>query len=400
MAKINEKTMGDVKTINTMGFNEEKTRELIEEMKEQGINVDIENLAQYVRQQGLIVKVHVGGGKNDYELSPKVYGINENDLGDEVKELFSEHVKKSKIGFLPNAYAKRLKNLESNLRMQCRRNSIGYDNSFMAMPSYREFRDYYNKSQEDYMKIRDEIMDKYDLLVQRFKEITWISLEKLNAIDLDSEYHKIVDRFGGKPGDRLYEMFKEKYKDNFYMSLSVKAFPVTENLDMFEDDIKEQIQDGLNQETVQTLYEIIGNSLNDAFSSVEKVIISAGKNDGRVAPKTLSSITDTIPRLKQKNIFSNVKINEIADNISNMIVNPTDSDTLLQEAEIILAKIYSYAVELNIEHLINLKDSPLDEEILLEIAEASEETGQLILTNEVDEWYLIPDESDLFEKMA
>ncbi len=377
MAKVNEKVIKEFKTIENTRFDEEKTKELIQEMQEQGIDVDIENLAQYIRKQGLIVKVHVGGGKSVYELSPKVYGIDENNLGSETKELFSQHVKKSKISFLPMNYSKKLENLESNLRMQCRRNCIGYDNSFMPMETYKEFAEFFKETQKEYMAVRDEIMDKYDLLVQRFKEITRVSLDELKAIDLEEEYHKIVDRFGGNPGDPAYERFKERYKNSFYMSLTVKAFPVSENLDMFEDDVKRQIQEGLSEETVQVLYEVLGNALNDAFSSVSKIINSAQKNDGKIAPRTLGSLEDVVKRLKQKNIFSNAKINSIINDID-VLTDIKDHDIILQNAEIILAKIYAYARELQIGYLINLKNSPLSADVLLEIVD----TGAEILMDE------------------
>ena len=395
MAKVSEKVVNEFKTVQNTKFDEEKTRQLIEEIREQGMDVSVENLAQYIRTQGLIVKVHVGGGKSVYELSPKAYGIDEDNLGSETKELLAKHVKRSKISLLPNTYSKKLENLESNLRMQCRRNSIGYDNSFMPMETYKEFVEFFKETQKEYMAVRDEIMDKYDFLVKRFKEITRISLEELNAIDLEGQYNKIVGRFGGEPGDPAYEKFKEKYKNSFYMSLSVKAFPVTENLDMFEDDIKRQIQDGLNQETVQTLYEIIGNALNDAFTSVAKIINSAQKNDGKVAPRTLGSIDDCIKRVKQKNIFANAKINSIIQDVEVMMANSSDSDILLQNAEIVLSKIYSYAVDLQIGYLISLKDSPLSADVLLEIAETIKEDNDNIDVI-VQEENIVPALEELF----
>lgn len=50
----------NVKTVNSVGFNLEKTNELIEDLKSQGMIVGIEDLGSYLRTQGLIVKEHIG----------------------------------------------------------------------------------------------------------------------------------------------------------------------------------------------------------------------------------------------------------------------------------------------------------------------------------------------------
>ena len=58
---------------------------------------------------------------------------------------------------------------------------------------------------------------------------------------------------------------KEEYGDSFYMDLRISAFPVMENLDMFDDSIREQIQDGMTNESIQSMYQIIGNGLDEIF---------------------------------------------------------------------------------------------------------------------------------------
>ena len=364
---IRESTMKGIRKINSIGFNNEKTKELIEQMKMSGVDVDIENLDKYLRTQGVLVKIHIGGGKHDFDLSPKVYGINSQTMGEDVKELFTEYVKSSKISFLPRAYLKRLKRIESAVRMSCIRLSIGYENSFMPLESYTEFKKYFDSQKNEYLMIRDEIMANYDELVKKFKDITKSSLKKMNAIDLESEYLSIVGRFG-EIGTPLYESYKKRYESSFYMELGVKAFPVAENLQMFDSSVRKDIEEGLNSETIKTLYEVIGNILDDAFVSVGRILTSANNNNGVIAPKTMSSIKDISQRLSQKNILCNPKINEIRADILTLS-SMDDYDFIYESAEKILAKIYKYALELNIDDRLNWKNSPIDEDLLVEIAE-------------------------------
>lgn len=354
----------NVKLVNSTGFNEEKTNELIQGIKQEGLIVGIEDLAGYLRKQGLIVNEHIGRKRNYVEVSPKLFGVDVNEKGDDVKELFKEHVKMGKMSFIPDKYEKLLVNLESSLRMARRRACIGYDETFMPLETFKEFSKEFEDKKRKYFEIRDEIVATWDTLIARFKSILQSSLEELNSLDKATVFTAVVAKLPSK----------EEYRESFYMTLSVKAFPVTENLDMFEESIQSQIKDGLNQETVSTLYEIIGNTLNDAFDNVAKVLTSIQKND-KVANKTLGSLKKTADRVGQKNIFNNPKINQIRKEILGLSENVDDADVLAEQSENLLATIYGYARELNIEDQVKLTGSPLSADELLAIYSMIEESA-------------------------
>lgn len=356
MATLN---MENVKTINNVKFNDKKTNELLENLKEGGQIVGLEDLAHYIRKQGLIVKEHIGRKRNYVEINPKVFGVDVNEKGDELKEFFKQHLQMGKLNFIPKEDEKKLVNIESSLRMQRRRACIGYDDSFMTLDSYEAFKKEFDEKKKEYFQVRDSILTRWDVLMNRFKEILWISLEQLNAIDKSSLFKTIMAKVPSK----------DDYKNSFYMELSLKAFPVTENLDMFRDDIKDQIQDGLNADTVGTLYEIIGNTLDDAFENVSKVLEGIGEH-GKVANKTLGAVKKTAERIAQKNIFNNPKIDEIKTDILEMTRQGSDVDAIAEYGENILAEIYGYAHELGIDSCIkSLYKSPLSAEELEEVYE-------------------------------
>jgi hypothetical protein len=364
MTKVN---IENVKRINTTGFNSDKTNELIEDLKSQGMIVGIEDLGGYLRKQGLIVKEHIGRKRNYVEVSPKLFGVDVSQKGDDVKEFMKEHIKMGKLCFIPDSYEKKLSNLDASIRMARRRSCIGYEETFMPLEVYKQFTKEFEASKKEYFEIRDSIVASWDNLLLRFKQILKISLDELNTIDKESIFTTIVAKLPSK----------QDYADSFYMTLSAKAFPVTENLEMFDESIQDQIRDGLNQETITTLYEIIGNALNDAFENVSKILQTLRKN-AKVANKTLGALKKSAERVGKKNIFHNPKIEEIRAEILNVLWSSKDKDMMWEKGENLLAIIYGYAKELGIEEIIKFTDCPLSADELISIYVMLEPSGEQI----------------------
>jgi len=358
--------MENVKLVNNAKFNEDKTNELLAGLKAEGLIVGVEDLGNYIRKQGLIVKEHIGRKRNYVEISPKVFGVDVNQKGDELKEFFKEHLQMGKIKFIPDSDEKKLINIEASIRMSRRRACIGYEDSFMPLETYKEFVKEVESKKKEYFEVRDSIVSRWDLLMKRFKEILWISLNELNSVDKEIVFNAICEKLPSK----------EDYANSFYITLSVKAFPVMDNLDMFDESIQSQIKEGLNQDTVATLYEIIGSTLNDAFENINKVLANIEKNR-KLANKTLGAIKKTAERIAQKNIFNNPKVDLIKNNILEMVRQSHDIDEMAEIGENTLAVIYGYAKELGIESQItSISSSTLTIEELLGAYESMEEYRQ------------------------
>lgn len=345
------------KVVRNLGFNEGKTNELLENIKGEGIDVGVENIAQYIKTQGVVVKVHIGGGRKEFNISSKIYGVNEANLGEEAKEFMQKHVKKGKVSFLPDHYEGKLKKIDARLRKKKRELAIGYEDSFMTIPIFKEFKEYFEECAVEYMELRDEILGEYEGLVKRFKEITEISLKELNSLDREMEYSRIMSCIPGK----------EYYKNSFYINLNVRAFPIMENMDAFDNEIREQIADGLQEDTINVLYEGIGRTLSDAFVAVSNIL--AGCDNGKVHHKTLEGVRNSIRRVGLKNIFCNQKIDEVKEDMQTLLSKQGDVDQLTELAEFILAKIYCYAMELKIVHYIDTSKCILSPSELIEIFE-------------------------------
>lgn len=350
------------KEVNNLGFDATKTEELIAGLQRDGAVVGIEDLSSYIRKQGLIVTEHIGRKRNYVKVSPKLFGVDLSTKGTETNEFFKQHMRMGKITFLPDNYESELENIESIVRVTRKRNAIGYDNKFMTMDSYNHFMTLVEKKKEEYFDTRDKIVANWDAIIARFKELLWISLDELRAIEKDKVFQAVVSKLPTK----------EDYTNSFYMNIGAKAFPVTENLSMFTEDIQSQIQDGLNQETIETLYEVIGNTLNDAFGTVIKVIKSIRVSDTEfknIHFRTFDALKESSKRIAKKNIFHNPKIESIRESLEELASLSVNPEIMYEEAEVIAAIIYGYAMELGIEKSINLKSSPLSEDALVELFE-------------------------------
>ncbi|WCK57658.1 hypothetical protein PP175_26855 (plasmid) [Aneurinibacillus sp. Ricciae_BoGa-3] len=351
------------KDVNNIGFDAKKTEELVAGLQKDGVSVGIEDLSSYLRTQGLIVQEHIGRKRNYVKVSPKLFGVDLTQKGTEVNEFFKQHMQMGKISFIPEEYEAKLVKIDNGVRMNRKRNAIGYDYKFMTLDSYNTFVEFVETKKKEYFETRDEILAKWDFLIERFKELLKNTLDDLQAIDKDKVFQTIMSRIPSKT----------EYADSFYMTVGAKAFPVTENLDMFSKDIQDQIKDGLNQDTVSTLYEIVGNTLNDAFENINKVLVAIQKNQ-KPGSKPLTAVKSSAKRIGQKNIFNNPKIEDIRKSMLAMLEFSPNYDFMSEEGEIITAVIYGYAKELEIEHTINLQSSPLSEEELLEMYDSLEGT--------------------------
>lgn len=361
------KAVTTFKEVNNVGFDMEKTEQLLEGLKNEGLIVGIEDLSQYIRKQGVIVQESIGRKRNYITVSPKLFGVDLKTKGSDTNEFFKQHMKMGQIRFLPDIYETKLVNIDVLVRHNRRRYSLGYDDKFMTIETYKKFMEIVETKKEEYFATRDEIVANWDSIISRFRTVLWSTLDELQSIEKEKVFNKIMNSLPSK----------EKYAESFYMDVNAKAFPVTENLEMFSEDIQEQIKNGLHQDTIETLYDIIGNTLDDGFDVVSRVIKSIKKEDNlikKIAHKTLGSLIEAGKRIGEKNIFNNPKVESIRISIvdlANLSINP---EVMCEEAEAISAMIYGYARELGIENKINTSASPLSELELLDLFDMIEGT--------------------------
>lgn len=339
----------------TATYNEAKTNELIEELKQNGYITGIQDLSKHLHKSGLIVQESVGRRRSYIEVNPKMYGLNLSEKSSSTKEFFKEHVKQGKMSFIPDSYDRVLTNVEGAIRMSRRRASIGYNERFMTIESFEEFFKKFEQSKVEYLEIRDKILADWEQIIGKFKNSLRSSMLDLNSLDREAVIQQIENRIPSK----------QEYANSYYMKLKVEHFPAIQSPVDFREDIKELVQDGMKEEAVETMYQVIASVLNDAFSQTARMLSAMEKSD-KVSARSLDAMKTAAKRIRRNNVLSNNKIDEIADKVE-ALGKKMSVDETSEQAELLLAVIYGYAKELEIVDSISLKDSSLTGSELISI---------------------------------
>lgn len=351
MSKIVEQ----FKTTSNLSVNNEKTQELVEKLKRDCAVVATENVGDYLRKNGLVVQEHIGRRRNGIRIEADFFGVNVKLQEESRQEFLKEHINAGILHIIPESYEKKLQSIEGTVRNTRKKYAIGYDDKFLSLESYDAFAKLVEEKKAEYFAVRDEILNQWDAMVFSFTSRLREWVDQLKIEEREVVYRSIVSRIPTK----------EDYEKSFYMYLNVKAFPVMENLDMFPEQIQKQIKDGLNDDTIGMLYDVIGTTLNDAFNTVAVSVIKAVEKREKIHQKSITAIKNMAKRIGQKNIFHNDKIESLRKEIATLPALANDRDAIAEAAEIIMAKIYGYAKHLELD--VDISQSHMTKKELLEI---------------------------------
>lgn len=334
-----------MKTINTT-----QTEEILQGLQDDGVNVTVENVDEYLQKQGVLVKVHVGRLRNYVEVTPGLFGVDVSQ-SEELGSFFKNYIRNGKLNFIPNDYEKKLRSIESKVRKMKASMAIGYDNEYLPIDIYKDFSKYVKEARVEYFEVRDNILANWIQLIKIFEDSLQNSLEEMGALNKEVIHRSIMSRIPTQ----------DKYADSFYLRTSLKAFPVMANVNLFDDDVAEEVRESLRQESVRSVYEIMGNVLNNAFQVVNRSLCTYEENH-RVTKTTLNSIKNNSYQIKKKNLLKNAFVDEIANDMYTL--SGMSQSDFAESGEVLLAKIYGYAHEIGVTTEIDLKNSLLSEDEL------------------------------------
>lgn len=344
-------------------LNQEMTNEMLKGLTGDHIEVGIENVGQFLQQNGVLVKVNIGRIRNYIEVNPKIFGVDV-DKSQELGEFFKEYIKNGSMTFIPNSDEKVLHNIEAKVRTKKDRMALGYNNEYMTLDIYKEFAQYVKEAEKEYLEKRDLIVSKWDDkidgmgniieegLITKFKKSLKKSLEEMNAVNGLHAFEQVISKLPSK----------EDYINSFYLKIKLSAFPIAQNLDLFDEEISEQIKNDCIQDSINSVNEILGNTLSDCFTVVNNLLVSYDKG-GKIAHKTMAGLKEGAKRISQKNLFKSPMIESIAKDMISMS-SLSDADEIAEKSEVVLSKIYGYASEVNLISKLDLNKSVLSEEEL------------------------------------
>lgn len=326
-------------------------KKIAEQLKKDGIPLGVEDLNKYIRKKGLITRVHIGGKTCEFSIDPKIFGV---DVEKENSgEFWKNYVRQSKISLLPREYISKIKAPMMRVRQRLIQKTIGYNNSFMLVDDFEDFKKYVDEQREEMMNIVRSVSGEWDRLVYEFSNTLDGFMAEINSTDADVK-QKIMDSIPSK----------ETFIDSFYMRISVKTFPVAENLDIFDESVRKDIENEMMRDATRLYYDITGSALSKAFDALNS-IDQKGIGDKK-GTRLLEKAKKTIDELSSRNTFNNVNLTEIIKSANDALNVP---ELMLSESvEAVMARIYSYAVSTGTADAIDLSGCQFDKETLLSIS--------------------------------
>lgn len=314
--------------------------------------VHVEDLNKILHQKGVIVKVHIGRMRGSIELSPKLMGIK---MTPSVSKFFRSYVQNGKLSFLDSQTLMEFERIENRVRMMATRMSIGYDNTFMPIETYKEFKAYLEEQRGYYFQKRDEILSRWEELKINFQNTLIEMLKDLqhaNKEEVQKIFEGVMKRYPSK----------EAFRDSFYMKTSLRAFPIVENLTLFDEEISSEIKESAIKESLRLVREVIGVCLNDLFNAANQVHVAL-EQKSRLESRTKGSVKKTVSSVRRNNIFSHRKVEELASKLEEL-ANTQDRYDGMELAEVVMAGSYGLAKELDLLEFIDLKDTNVAEDDL------------------------------------
>lgn len=354
-----------------LNINNKKTKEILNEIDE---NVNVEDLGLLLRQSGLLVKVHVGRARGAKKVNLKALGINDK----EVLEFMKEYFKNGEFNYIGIRKNQDFAKVESNLRKELASRAIGYDGQFLTIEDYKEFKKIFEKEKVRYLEMRDNVYNDWDNIIGEFKTNLKDALFKLGCQD-PNIYQSILDSIPSQ----------DKYRDSFYVSISLKAFPVLENANFFDPEIADLLEDTQQNELASCVNEVTGNVLGLAFKTLDNTLNKCSET-GKVEYRTRNTLMTTSKKLTRRNIAGNQFIFNVAmefDKCHSLLENK-EYDDFLDVGEDVLIKIYGHLKELHLLEYINFKNTMYSEEeldLLYDIYKKNNNLNTHSLENEISQ---------------
>ena len=323
--------------------------------------VNIENFSTYLQQTGVIVEPHIGRLRKRFSVPKELMGIKGEN------EFFKEYISSGNFSLLSKDEENALCAIESSVRKAVKKYAIGYDGKYIPVDIYKnEYLPYFTDKKQKYFARRDAIIKNWNESVSTFKS-------KFEAF-LDSKSEDLSETEIAALKDNVYRNIpsKEKFKDSFYMNLSLSAFPVVANLSVLDESISDEMKDSIARDSISTLYQILGNLLNDAFKSINGILAYYNEK-GELSRKYHSVVSDLSKRITKNNILKHVLIDELVKDLKK-IEQEEDEDEVIEKCELVMAKIYGFAHQIQVEDAIDFDNAEMNVALLHTIFTSIETT--------------------------
>lgn len=317
-----------------------------------GSNVTIDGLAKYISQSGVCVHPRIGRKRNKVTLPKALMGTVSVKDEAEDNEFYEEYINQGTISLIPKSDEKKLISIETSVRAKVAQLSIACDNTFMTTDIYaEEYLPYFNQKKTEYFDKRDEICQKWDILVDVFKTKLEAYFDRRNIPNKKELMNNILVNIPSK----------QDFYNSFYMELRLTAFPVEENIDMFSTTLATQVKNSITETKMEFITEMIGKLMGDAFNNINKMLIFY-RDNGEIKNQQMKYVKTMKKSLVKNNLLGLDIINDIVSDITaleNIAIE--NYDDIAEAAEMVLVKTYGFIKDTNLEQFVDMSNLAVTE---------------------------------------
>lgn len=301
-----------------------------------------------LRESGFLVDVHFRKSGNSITISPMLLGLDVRE-NDDLKTFFDDFMDNNRVNFLKKDAVRKVDSISKSAHKQKRAMALGATGSYMTKEVLEDYKKYLEGKKVEYFNERDRIVANYDDYIAEFEsdfrgKLISSTLKKLDFAEREDIINKVLSRIPTK----------EEYSQSFKVELSRTKITMI-------DDVEEEDQEDVLEDTLSTVHEIVGKTLSVAFSNLNN-LLEAKRVKGSLNARNKSIFVSVTNDLRKRNIFNNSIIQDVQDAFTSFIDRNADDYEIEEESELLLSKIYCYAKSLNVNYMLDLTNCALSEE--------------------------------------
>lgn len=312
-----------------------------------GSNVKIDELSKFISQSGVIVKPHIGRIRRKVQLPKELLGTVSSIEEQEDNEFYNEYITQGTLNLIPKSDEKKLLSIETSVRSQVNKLAIACDGTFMTSDVYvEEYLPYFNKKKVEFFNKRDEIVSKWDILIDIFKTKLEAYLDRRNISNKAQILSQVM----------LSVPTKKEFSDSFYMDIKLTAFPVEENIDMFSSTLANQVKQSITEIKIEFVKEVLGTLLGETFNRINQMLNFYSEKK-EIKNQQMKPLITLKKDLIKNNILGLDLINDIIKEFSILEkIDIYNSDDIAEQAEIIMVKTYGFMKDIGLEEYMDMRN--------------------------------------------